>query len=117
MHEEATKHAKARNQLKRGSDGGENRSKTPEIRRQKSDAEWTIPDTRYSAALQKWRPQQLSGLLDVARKMSKMLRLESAAAQLLSAPKIVRNDARTAPGRPLAGGKCSSCDLCYASRA
>jgi hypothetical protein len=33
----------------------------------------------------------VSHALDAARKMFKMLRLESAAAQLLSAPKIVRN--------------------------
>ena len=51
MHGKATKHAKARKQLKRGSDGGEIRSKTPDIRRQKSDTESTIPDTRCGVSV------------------------------------------------------------------
>ena len=71
----------------------------------------------YSAGHLKSRPQQLSGALHAARKLLLTLRLESAAAQLLSAPKIVRNDARTALERPMAGWKCSSCDLCCVSRA
>ena len=47
----------------------------------------------------------VSHALDVVLKRSTMMRLESAAAKLFSAPKIVRNDARTTLGRPMAGWK------------
>ncbi len=43
LHRKAARHAKARNQLNRGSGGGKIRREKPENRRQESDTECTIP--------------------------------------------------------------------------